>query len=345
MTKEFLKEMVDTPSLSGNEIELQKKIVKTMKPLVDEVITDHVGNVISVINPNSSVKILLDAHIDEIGLTIASFKEDGRCLLQNVGAIRPSLYFGSQVQVITKSGIIDGVISHYRPIQNDKIETSELELDLGTFTKEETMSLVEIGDYVIKKDSLIELKNNNIAGRALDDKIGVYAIMNALLMCKENNIKNGVYASSTVGEETTANGATFIGNIVTPTCAIVVDVINDTNSFPIKKNRNEISIGKGPVISLGTIMSKTLVALAKQVAKENNIPLQFSTSGDRTWTNTDEIHFTNKGIPSLLISIPQRYMHSSAEVCNMDDVNNVSKLIYLMIKEINSNTSFNPLDM
>lgn len=345
MTKEFLKEMVDTPSLSGNEYELQKKIIKKMKPLVDEVITDHVGNTISVINPSSKVKILLDAHIDEIGLTIASFKDDGRCLLQNVGSIRPSLYLGSQVQVITKNGILDGVISHYRPIQNDKIETSELELDLGTFTKDETMKLVEIGDYVIKKDSLIELKNNNIAGRALDDKIGVYAILNALLMCKENNLKQGVYASSTVGEETTANGATFVGKIVNPTCAIVVDVINDTNSFPIKKNRNEISIGKGPVIALGTIMNKTLVDLAKRLSKQYNIPVQFDTTGDRTWTNTDEIHFTNEGIPSLLISIPQRYMHSSAEVCNMDDVNNVSKLIYLMIKEITEDTSFNPLDI
>lgn len=344
MTKEFLKEMVDTPSLSGNEFELQKKIIKKMRPLVDDIITDHVGNVISVINPNSKVKVLLDAHIDEIGLTIASIKEDGKCLLQSVGSIRPSLYLGSQVQVITKHGILDGVISHYRLLQSDKVDVSELELDLGTFTKNETSKLIEIGDYVIKKDSLIELQNNNIAGRALDDKIGIYAILNALLMCKQNNVQKGVYASSTVGEETTGNGATFIGRLVNPTCAIIVDVINDTLNYPEKKNRNDISIGKGPVIALGTVMNKTLVDLAKKVAKEYNIPIQYDTTGDRTWTNTDMIHFAKKGIPSLLISIPQRYMHSSAEVCNMNDVDNVSKLIYLIIKELNETTSFNPLD-
>ena len=163
MTKEFLKEMVDTPSLSGNEFELQKKIIKKMRPLVDDIITDHVGNVISVINPNSQVKVLLDAHIDEIGLTIASIKEDGKCLLQSVGSIRPSLYLGSQVQVITKHGILDGVISHYRLLQSDKVDVSELELDLGTFTKNETSKLIEIGDYVIKKDSLIELQNQKVA--------------------------------------------------------------------------------------------------------------------------------------------------------------------------------------
>ena len=335
MTKEFLKEMVDTPSLSGNEFELQKKIIKKMRPLVDDIITDHVGNVISVINPNSQVKVLLDAHIDEIGLTIASIKEDGKCLLQSVGSIRPSLYLGSQVQVITKHGILDGVISHYRLLQSDKVDVRELELDLGTFTKNETSKLIEIGDYVIKKDSLIELQ---------DDKIGIYAILNALLMCKQNNVQKGVYASSTVGEETTGNGATFIGRLVNPTCAIIVDVINDTLNYPEKKNRNDISIGKGPVIALGTVMNKTLVDLAKKVAKEYNIPIQYDTTGDRTWTNTDMIHFTKKGIPSLLISIPQRYMHSSAEVCNMNDVDNVSKLIYLIIKELNETTSFNPLD-
>jgi len=124
MNLDFLKMMIDTPSLSGNEYELQKKIIDYMNPLCDQVITDHVGNVVSVINPNSNVKILLDAHIDEIGLVIGNIKTDGRCKLQNVGSIRPALYLGSQVQVVTKNGIIDGVIAQYRPIQADKVETT-----------------------------------------------------------------------------------------------------------------------------------------------------------------------------------------------------------------------------
>lgn len=342
MDKQLLTTLIDTPSLSGNEIELQKKLIKHMEHRCDKIITDHAGNTIFVHNPESKVKILLDAHIDEIGLVITSINPDGRCKMSNVGSIRPSLYLGSQVQVITKKGIVNGVIAQYRPIQNDKINVSELELDLGTFSKEETLNLVEIGDYVVRREGLLELQNNNYAARAMDDKIGVYAILKALEMSIENKLPNGVYASSTVGEETTANGATFLPNLINPTCAIIVDVITDTSSLPSLNNRCELKLGHGPVLSIGTVMNKKLIEITKKVAKENNIPLQFDTTGDRTYTNTDEIHFQGKGVPSILLNIPLRYMHSSAEVINMDDINNLSKLIYLIIKEINEDTSFLP---
>lgn len=342
MDLEFLKELIDTPSVSGNEFALQEKIIKYMQPKCDKIITDHVGNVVSVINPNAKIKILLDAHIDEIGLVINSIKDDGRCKLDNVGAIRPALYLGSQVQVITNNGIINGVISQYRQLQNDNIKVSELELDLGTNSKQETEKIVNIGDYVLKKDSLISLQNNNFAARAMDDKIGVYAILNALLLAKNNNVQNGVYASSTVGEETTANGAVAVANLIKPDLAIVVDVMTDTSSLPNIDNRCNVYLGKGPVITLGTIMNKKLKEVIEKIAYENNIPIQYVTSGDRTWTNADKIHFANQTIPTMLLNIPLRYMHSSAEVINMDDINNLSKLIYLIIKEINENFSFNP---
>lgn len=340
----FLKQMIDTPSVSGNEFELQKKIIKHMEPICDKIITDHVGNVVSVINPDSKVRVLLDAHIDEIGMVISNVKNDGRCKLQNVGAIRPALYLGSQVQVVTKNGIIDGVIAQYRPIQNDKVDVSELELDLGTFSKEETLKLVSVGDYVLSKASIIKLQNNNYAARAMDDKIGVYSILQALELAKQNNLTQGVYASSTVGEETTANGANIVTNIVKPTLAIVVDVMTDTSSLPSLENRDLVYLGKGPAITLGTIMNNKLKQLIEKVAKENNIPIQYTNSGNRTWTNADQIHFIGEGVPTMLLNIPLRYMHSSAEVVNMDDVNNLSKLMYLIIKEINEDFSFNPYE-
>lgn len=344
MDLEFLKELIDTPSVSGNEFALQEKIIKYMQPKCDKVITDHVGNVISVINPNAKMKILLDAHIDEIGLVITNIKKDGRCKLDSVGSIRPALYLGSQVQVLTKNGIINGVISQYRKLQSDDIKTSDLELDLGTSNKQETENIVNIGDYVLKKDSLIPLQNNNYAARAMDDKIGIYAILNALLLAKNNNCTNGVYASSTVGEETTANGAVAVANLIKPDMAIVVDVMTDNSSLPNIDNRCDVHLGKGPVITLGTTMNKKLKELIERISKENNIPIQYVTSGDRTWTNADKIHFTNTGIPTMLLNIPLRYMHSSAEVISMDDVNNLSKLIYLIIKEIDENFSFNPYE-
>ncbi len=342
MNKDFLIEMLSTPSVSGNEYALQKKIIKHMKPLCDEILTDHVGNVISVINKNAKTKILLDAHIDEIGLVISNVKEDGRCKVEAIGAIRPSLYLGQQVSVITKSEIINGVIAQYRPIQNDKIDVSELELDLGTFSKQETLNKIAIGDYVVHKNYYLDMGNDIIAGRALDDKIGVYAILKALLLAKELGVSTGVYASSTVGEETTANGASHLGHLIKPTIAIVVDVTTDTLSLPSLSNHDAHGIGLGPTISLGTIMNKKLSEIIMRVAKEQNIPLTPSTTGGRTYTNADKIHFTNDGIPTILLNIPLRYMHSSSEVVSLKDVDNLSKLIAYTIKEINEQTNFKP---
>ncbi len=343
MKREFLYEMLSTPSLSGNETELQKKVMKQMKPIADEIITDHVGNVISVLNPESKVKVLLDAHIDEIGLTITNVKSDGRCKLASIGSIRPSLYLGQQVDVITKHGILPGVIAQYRPIQNDKVEDSELELDLGTFSKEETLQKVAIGDYVVHHDTYLPLNDHILAARALDDKIGVYSILNAFEMGKEMGLTQGIYASSTVGEETTANGASALGHLINPTCAIVVDVTTDTSSLPSLSNHDEIYLGKGPTLSIGTIMNKQLVEIVQKVAKEQNIPLQLSTTTWRTWTNADKIHYAGKGIPTILLNIPLRYMHSSAEVVSMDDVDHLSKLIAYTIKEITEQTEFDVL--
>ena len=165
-----------------------------------------------------------------------------------------------------------------------------------------------------------------------------------LELAKQNGVTQGVYASSTVGEETTANGANIVTNIVKPTLAIVVDVMTDTSSLPSLENRDLVYLGKGPAITLGTIMNKKLKELIEKVAKENNIPIQYTNSGNRTWTNADQIHFVDKGIPTMLLNIPLRYMHSSAEVANMDDVNNLSKLMALVIKEIDEDFNFNPFE-
>ena len=344
MEKKFLFEMLETPSVSGSEFALNKKVKKHMEEYADTFITDEVGNLVSVINPDSNVKVLLAAHADEIGLMITRILNDGRCKVEEVGSITAGVYVGQRVKVITKNGPVTGMIAKFRNSFAATPKDSDLVLDLGVFSKEDADKLVEVGDYIVHDATYTMLNDDIICARALDDKIGVFAINEALKLAKKMNTKNGVYAASTVGEETTKRGATLIARRVNPTIAIAVDVTTDRSSLYELGNSSDVVMGKGPDMTIGTIMNPKLEKLIKKVAKEKNIPLQISTVVYRSYTDADVMYNANLGIPTILLSIPLRYMHSPAELVNMKDVENTAKLIAEIICAIDENTNFNPLE-
>lgn len=344
MDKKFLFEMLETPSVSGNEFELQKGIKKHMSSYADEFITDVVGNLVSVINPTSNVKVLLAAHADEIGLMITKILNDGRCLVEEVGSITAGVYVGQKVQVVTKNGLVNGAIAKFRNSFKATPTDENLILDLGVFSKEEAEKLVEVGDYIVHESSYKMLNDDVICSRALDDKIGVYAINEALKLAKKMGTKNGVYAACTTGEETTKRGATLIARRVNPTIAIAIDVTTDQTSLLETGNSNDIRMGCGPDMTVGTIMNKKLAEFVKKCAKEANIPLQISTVVYRSYTDADVMYSANLGVPTILLSIPLRYMHSPAEIVNMKDVENTIKLLAEIIVKLDASINFNPID-
>lgn len=342
MNKEFLFEMLETPSVSGNEYQLQEKIIEHMKPYCDKIITDHAGDVISVINPEAEIKVLLVAHADEIGLVISSILEDGRCRLKEVGSIRPALYAGQKVQVITEKGIVYGVIGQSSRLFNNKIEDKDLLLDIGVFNKEDAKKIVNIGDYIVHDSSYRVLNDRILSARALDDKIGIFSILEALKKSKKINNEIGVYAATTVGEETTKNGATFVSELVKPAMAIVIDVTYDTSLEGFVENKEYAKLGEGPVLSIGTIMNRKLEKKVRKAADILNIHLQYANEVYRTYTDSDKVHFSGTGIPTTLISIPLRYMHSPAELCDLKDVEDVTNLIVEVIESLKEDSNFNP---
>lgn len=342
---ELLKKMLETPSVSGCELGFQKMLIKEMKDIDDEVITHHSLNVIHGVNVNSNQKVMLLAHIDEIGLIIEDVESNGICKLTNVGAIRPEMYMGQQVSVVKyendKFKYIDGVIGYTPNYKNGNISVSDLNLDLGTFSKEETLNLISIGDVVVHKNSLLFLENNLISSRALDDKIGAYIACQVLKEVK-NKTKTGVYFCATVGEETTGRGASFATTTVNPSVTITLDVgsSSDVNYNP-NANKN-VSLSKGGMIAISSHSNKPLQKLLEDVAKENNIPIQYTVEVSRTYTDFDTVYKQNGGIPSILISIPLRYMHSKVEVCSLTDVRYIIDLLVNFILKINESTSFDP---
>lgn len=345
MDLNLLYKMLDTPSVSGFELDFQKMLIDELKDIDDKVITHPSYNVIHIINPNSKVKVLLLAHIDEIGLIIENIEDNGICKLSNIGGIKPHMYLGHVVKVLHQNNdgtikIVEGVIGN-NPKMNGDMKVTDLNLDLGTSSKEETLKIISIGDPVVHDASYHHLANNCFSSKALDDKIGAF-ICTEVLKNVKGKTNNGVYFASTVGEETTGRGAKITASMVNPTIAITLDVGSSTDVKYRDGFTHSVKLGMGPINTISSFTNPILTKKIKDAAESLNINLQPSVEVSRTYTDMDNIYDKNGGIPSQLISIPLRYMHSSVEVCSLDDVNDIINLLTKLILDLKEEDSFNP---
>lgn len=349
MDNKLLFKLLQTPSVSGNELAIQKMLINELKTIDDEMITHHSYNTIHVVNKDAKVKVMLLAHIDEIGLIIEKIEDNGICKLANVGGIKPQMYMGQHVWVVknTLNGAyeyIPGVIGYPANYNSANISVNDLNLDLGCKSKEEALKLVQIGDVVIHKDNVQELANHLLASRALDDKIGVFICCEVLKQVKEKST-NGVYFVATVGEETTGRGSYFASDMAEPTCAIAIDVGSSTDVKYKEKFTHDVTLGHGPILTIASHANQKILELLKESAKRLGIPVQYSVEVSKTYTDFDTIYKRNKGIPSELISIPLRYMHSATEVCSLDDIEYIIKLLVDFICNLDENVKFNLLEV
>lgn len=345
MDKKLFEKLLTTPSISGKELYMQKLLIEELKDIDDEVITHHSYNTVHVVNKESNIKVLLAAHIDEIGLIIERVLDNGTCKMTNVGAIKPEMYVGQKVNVVKFNNkgytYIPGVIGYNPNYNTGKMTVEDLILDLGTFSKEETLRLVSMGDVVIHQDNVTYLENDLISSRALDDKIATFICCEVLKRIKKES-KNGVYFASTVGEETTGRGSTFTTSMVNPTLAIILDVGSSSDVAYRSSFSRDVTLGKGPMFTVASNGSQILCDMLKNVANKHNIPYQEVVEYSKTWTDFDTIYKQNGGIPSTLISIPLRYMHSSVEVGSLKDVEYIVNLLVEFIKELDESISFDP---
>jgi len=339
--RELLYKMLETPSPSGSELNIQKLIIKEMKDVADKVITHHNYNVINVINPEAKTKILLCGHVDEVALYIEKIETNGTCKLTNAGGARPYMYLGQHVRVITRDNKeVYGVIGYLPNMNNLKV--TDLVLDLGTSSKEETMKLIEVGDPVVHITNYTNLQNDFLAGRALDDKLGAYIVLSVLRKVKERHTPLGVYASTTVGEETTGRGAKIAAALTNPTLAIAIDVSYATDLNYRENLTGDTSLGNGPILTKGSLMNPVIHNRLLECAKRLGINIQLDIATSRSYTDADDIYDKGMGIPTYLISIPLRYMHSSVEVCSLKDVDEIIDLLVEFILSFDESTSFDP---
>lgn len=329
MNETFLTNLLSSISVSGYEEPIQEVVEAEMKNYADEIRRDEMQNLTCVLNPDSDVRIMLSAHADEIGLMISNIREDGRLQVIDRGGIVPATYPGRQVRIKTKNGEVYGVVEAYRSLFKDEnLGTKQFLIDIGAKDKEDALNYVSLGDPIVPDTPIRKLANGKFTARALDDRLGVYIIMEALKRAKELGCKVGIYAASTTGEETTKTGAYWTSARIQPTMAIVVDVTYTSDCSGMDPaEMGTVCLGDGPVLCNSPIVVKALNEKMEECAKKAGISVQREAASRLSYTDGDQIHFSNQGVPMVLVSIPLRYMHMPAEVADEKDVEGCVELI------------------
>lgn len=348
---EFLKQLLETPSPSGYEATIQDVVERRVKGFADEVRRDVHGNLVAALNPKGSPRIILCGHCDEIAMLVTHIDSSGFIWMDKIGGIDPLHAVGQRVWIHTEKGKVAGVIGR-KPIHHqsadDRRRAPELEdlwVDIGCIDGKQAKTLVELGDPITFQSGVQHMRDDVFVARAMDDRIGVYTIMEALRLIKQSGKKltAAVYAASTVQEEVGLRGATTATFGVDPQVGIAVDVGFATD-FPTEnpKKVGEFKMGAGPVLQKGPNSNLPLFQLMKETAKAENIKHQVEGDGRPGGTDAAAIQITRAGVAAGLISIPLRYMHSTVEMLALRDADMAAKLIAAVCLKITPKTDFVP---
>lgn len=348
LNKDFLLELLNTASPSSMEMEIQKKWMRYVKDFADEVRTDNAGNVIGVLNPDASFKVLLAGHSDEIALVINRIDENGYLHFDKMGGINPKAAVGMRVHVLGFNGSVVGVIGvnaqHHGGLKND-FTLEDLFIDCGYKTKEEAEGRVQIGDLCVYKTEPEILQDRYVSGRGLDNRTGSFIVAEVLKRLATKKLNVGVYAASTVNEETNMGGAYFAAAGVEPTMAIACDVTFATDYPGVNKNKyGDIILEGGPVLAKGAPINIKINQFLEKAAKDLNMKVQYELTPRMTGTDADRMRLTGKGVPVSLVSLPLRYMHSPVETASFEDIEEEITLLVHMIEQLSGNESLNPLE-
>lgn len=341
--KELLKKLSNAPGVSGFEDDVRELMINELKSHVDDVSVDNMGNLIAVKKGSPGTKkIMLAAHMDEIGLMVRFIDKKGFVKFSKIGGINDQMLLNQTVYIQSAMGNVTGVIGSKPPHKmkaaerKKVIDFEDMFIDIGANSNEEALKRVKIGDPIIIKQEFEELDNNLVMGKALDNRVGCAILIEVL---KQAETEATIYGVGTVQEEVGLKGARTSAYGINPDLALALDVTISGDHPGIKEEDAPAQAGKGPTIVLADSSGRGLITHPKvkelliNTAEEENIPYQVEVSDGGT-TDAAIIHLTREGIPTGVISPASRYIHTPVSVVNMDDVENAVKLILAVLKKI-----------
>jgi len=351
----FLRNYINTPSPVGFEIGGQKLWIDYLKPYVDTQFMDPYGTAVGVINPTHPFKVVIEAHVDEISWFVNYITDQGLMYLKRNGGVDHQIAPAKRVLIHGKKGTVKAVFGwpaiHTRMSNAEQKEpqpkTDNLFLDCGARTKKEVEDLgIHIGSVVTYEEGYDELAYDYIIGRAFDNRIGGFMIAQVARLLKENNKKLpfGLYIVNAVQEEIGLRGAEMIARRIKPDIAIITDVTHDTQTPMINKAiEGDVACGKGPSPTFGPAVHNKLLQFVQDIAGKQKIELQMRTVSRSTGTDTDSFAYSNEGCPSVLISLPLRYMHTTVEMIHKSDIEQTIKLMYETLLALTPKTNLSYL--
>jgi endoglucanase len=348
----FLERLLDAPGPSGFEVRPARVWRKEAEAFASEVRIDVSGNSFATINAGGRPHVMLAGHIDEIGLQVTWVDEKGFLFIDEIGGWDPQVLVGQRVVILSQNGDVLGVFGRkaiHLILPEDRQKSAKIKdlwLDVGARSRDEVAALgIRVGDPVVLAQKMVRLAGDRIVSRAIDNRIGAYVVLEAVRMLAEDPPKACVTAVATVQEEIgyTGGGARTSAYTLEPDVAIVVDVTFSTDVPDIeKKELGEHVVGGGPVLSRGSASHAQVFEMLTKVATEEGIPHSIQASPRSTRTDADAIFLTRAGVPTGLISVPNRYMHSPNEMVSVEDLRNTSRLISAFIRRLGPTTDFTP---
>ena len=345
----FLETYLNTASPTGYEHNGQKIWMDYLKPYVDKIEVDHYGTCYGIINPDAEFRVVIEAHADEISWYVNYITDEGLIYVIRNGGSDQMIAPSKVVHLHGEKGVVKGLFGwpaiHTRGANSDEPvpKLDNIFIDCGCSTKKEVEELgVFVGTMITYPDEFFQLNDKYFVSRALDNRVGGFMIAEVARLLKENKKKLpfGLYITNSVQEEVGLYGANMIADTIKPNIAIITDVTHDTSTPMIeKKKEGDTKCGDGPVIFFAPSIHHNIRELIVETAKTKKIPYQRAAASRATGTDTDAFAHSNGGVPSALISLPLRYMHTTVEMVAQDDVANVIQLIYETLLKIKPDMS------
>ena len=332
---ELLKKLCELPGVSGDEGKVRDLLKEYVAPHVNEIKIDRIGNLIAYKKGKSSnKKVMLAAHMDEVGFIIYNISDDGMLKFRTVGGIDPRILPSKRVKIGPEGipGILGIKAIHLQEPSERKnaVKVKQMYIDIGAQNREQAQKLVKLGDYAVFDSEFVQFGQNNVKAKALDDRLGC-AILAELV---KQEFPFDLYACFTVQEEVGLRGAGVAAYQVEPDIAIVVEGTTCSDVADVDEHLHVTRLGRGPAISIADRASygnKELVNKLIEAAKANNIPFQIK-EGMFGGNDAGSIHVSRAGVATAVVSVPCRYIHSPSSVMNLDDYHNTFKLINEFLK-------------
>jgi len=334
-SRDFLVRLLDEPAPSSFEMPAQRRWREYVEPFVDRVEVDVYGNHTAVLPGRDRISVMVVGHADEIGLIVKRIDDTGVLWFGTIGGIDAAVLPGTRVRVLTRKGIVPGVVGlpavhllpRGEPLKRPKL--TELAIDIGADDKKAAGKLVSVGDPVVFGEDFREMAGGFASHRAFDNRMGCWIVAEMLrASAKVKTRRATVYGVSSVQEETGVWGAGLVADRYLPTLAVAVDVTHDTTTPGITPTHfAHVKCGLGPVLTRGVRTNRRVFELLQQAARAAKIPVQIDIDEGHTGTDADPISSRRTGVPIANVSVACRYMHTPAEVIHLGDLEKAAALL------------------